>query len=339
MVCETQITLWFDSLYIRCLSLTPQIVQENHYTPFGNSISDLDYYAGTDTSDYLYNGKELQRETNYLDYGARQYDPQIGRWHVQDPLAADAPGWTPYRYGFNNPISYTDPTGMFEDWVQNEDGEIYWDKNARSQATTKQGEKYLGKNLTFKFSSYIDKDLWDGPVGKFPAGEKLTSTINVTSNTDADNNLLSVDIKSETFVHSTGGIFKGDGYFPGQKNVALNIEGATSGSATFEQHAKVNGFEEASLGAMGYDAVNVAQKLTLGIKGNNLSVKASTDIFPSATLSVNGKQLFRYNQPSFKNTHGIIKDHTNESMKYSTHPTPSLIHLRPAPAFYERYKK
>jgi hypothetical protein len=31
-----------------------------------------------------------------------------------DPLADFAPDWTPYRYGFNNPILYTDPDGMFE---------------------------------------------------------------------------------------------------------------------------------------------------------------------------------------------------------------------------------
>ncbi len=31
-----------------------------------------------------------------------------------DPLADLAPAWTPYRYGFNNPILYTDPLGLFE---------------------------------------------------------------------------------------------------------------------------------------------------------------------------------------------------------------------------------
>ena len=31
-----------------------------------------------------------------------------------DVLAEYAPGWTPYRYGFNNPLGFIDPDGMFE---------------------------------------------------------------------------------------------------------------------------------------------------------------------------------------------------------------------------------
>lgn len=219
---------------------------------------------------------------------------------------------------------------MLEDWVLGDEG-IYWYKNAVSQATTKQGDTYLGRNLSFTFRSYIDPDLWYGPLGKFPAGEKITSTINVMSNTDSENNLLSVDMSSSTDIHKTGGIFKTDDFFP--------VKGGKSGFASFEQHAKVNSFEELGLGIMGYQKVNVAQKLTLGLSGNNLSINAATDIFPSATLSVNGVQLFKYNQPSFKGTHGNSRSTVIGDNGMGGSVTTQYTPLRPAPSFYTRYRR
>lgn len=41
--------------------------------------------------------------------------PDLGRWFNVDPLAELSPELTPYRFGFNNPLSFTDPTGMYED--------------------------------------------------------------------------------------------------------------------------------------------------------------------------------------------------------------------------------
>lgn len=113
----------------------------------------------------------------------------------------------------------------------------------------------------------------------------------------------------------------------------------TGGTVTFEQHASVPQLEAFGLNMLGYDIVNVAQRMTIGLTGNNLSISAGTDIFPSATLSVNGNQLFQYNQPSFTGTHGRdIKTVIGDNGIGGSTITESTSR-RPAPSFYKRYPK
>jgi len=67
---------------------------------------------------YGYNGMEKDDEAfgngNSYTTEFRQYDPRLGRWKSLDPLAANAPSWNPYRFAFNNPLTYTDMNGLFE---------------------------------------------------------------------------------------------------------------------------------------------------------------------------------------------------------------------------------
>jgi RHS repeat-associated protein len=59
---------------------------------------------------YKYNAKEFDMATGYYYYGARYYDPKRSFWLSVDPLAEIT--LSPYAYVWNDPVNFTDPTGM-----------------------------------------------------------------------------------------------------------------------------------------------------------------------------------------------------------------------------------
>ena len=87
------------------------VEEANDYYPFGGLFT-----SATDVQPYKYNGKELDRKggLDWYDYGARQYNATIGRWHAVDPMSEKYYSISPYVYCANNPVKYVDPDGR--DW-------------------------------------------------------------------------------------------------------------------------------------------------------------------------------------------------------------------------------
>ena len=94
------------------------VLLENHYYAFGLEMqgewNDPPNQSTTEQR-YRYNAIERNDELGLDLAPFRSYDPAIGRWLQIDPLTVVVPSMTPYRFGFNNPIQYSDPLGLLEE--------------------------------------------------------------------------------------------------------------------------------------------------------------------------------------------------------------------------------
>ncbi|NHE55654.1 DUF6443 domain-containing protein [Cyclobacterium plantarum] len=128
LVNETAENVWFDDFTVET-TLSP-VIQETHYDPWGLELAGLGYQReGVKENRYLYNGKELlyDHNLNLYDFGARQYDPVLGRWMTVDPMASERDWLSPYNYVQNNPLNRIDPDGMLDEYnYYVNTGEIEW---------------------------------------------------------------------------------------------------------------------------------------------------------------------------------------------------------------------
>jgi len=120
---ESPVNVFFDNLQVT--QTQGHILEETHYYPFGLTMAGISSKALKNQyaeNKYQYNGKEKQSKEFYdgsglvewYDFNARMYDPQIGRFISNDRVGELAHNLTGYRFGFNNPILYNDPSGLWE---------------------------------------------------------------------------------------------------------------------------------------------------------------------------------------------------------------------------------
>jgi RHS repeat-associated protein len=169
---------------------TTEIVDESNYYPFGLKHSGYNGYVPTDYK-YKYNGKELQDELglNMYDYGARNYDPALGRWMNIDPHSENYYSVSPYVSFVNNPIFFVDPTGE----------DIYfWQVNSKTGEQEQVSFNKLDKNVQKGILAFGKTKAGYSFLASFAnAGDKIGSLSFEKDGKYSDHNFNVVETNSE----------------------------------------------------------------------------------------------------------------------------------------------
>jgi len=83
----------------------------NSYDAFGNLISD----SNPGFQPFGFAGGLYDADTGLTRFGARDYDPETGRWTIKDPIRFDGGDTNLYGYVLNDPVNLLDSTGL--DWI------------------------------------------------------------------------------------------------------------------------------------------------------------------------------------------------------------------------------
>jgi RHS repeat-associated protein len=92
-------------------SSTGQVAERIDYDEFGNVVND----TNPGFQPFGFAGGLYDQDTKLVRFGARDYDPTIGRWTAKDPTWFNSGDTNLYGYVGNDPINFADLKGLQED--------------------------------------------------------------------------------------------------------------------------------------------------------------------------------------------------------------------------------
>ena len=188
--------------------------ERTDYMPFGA----MRVHEGADVSAYKFTDQELDAETGLYNYGARLYDPVIGRFISADIIIPDL--YNPqslnrYSYCLNNPLIYVDLNGHESSDSEGEDGDGWSDSD---QAMADAADAAMGMST--------------GNMTTLESGDKSVQSVPSvkTENEDEDEKNEEKDKENILTVYANPPLTKVNGRKSLFGHVWANLKGKTIGS-------------------------------------------------------------------------------------------------------------
>ncbi|WP_405610861.1 DUF6443 domain-containing protein [Polaribacter sp. Asnod1-A03] len=246
---------------------TNEIIEESNYYPFGlkhkgyNNVTSSN--GNSVAQKFGFGGKELQDELGleWYDVTARNYDPALGRWMNLDPLTEKGRRFSPYTFGFNNPIYFQDYDGMWP----NGPGDRQHKNRKKMQAASRKGKK----TVTMEKKSVPEKD------GVNKLVDKSKNALDLTNVFKGGND--------GTYTKTNGekGTFKNENGYIKDKKLSANGRSHKLQSKVFSGLGKAN---------VALAALNVVNDVSKAYKadGNNVGIKTKTQMMQSGSSLAGG---------------------------------------------------
>jgi RHS repeat-associated protein len=87
---------------------TGQVAQRMEHDEFGRVTLD----SNPGFQPFGFAGGLYDPQTGLVHFGAREYDPETGRWTIKDPIGFSGGDGNLYAYVANDPVNYFDPSGL-----------------------------------------------------------------------------------------------------------------------------------------------------------------------------------------------------------------------------------